>query len=56
MLFVLSMQGGKILAAGSDTAADGIITLAGGVNAVDGFAGYKPLTDEAHPDASPTSS
>ncbi|TIX71128.1 MAG: hemin ABC transporter substrate-binding protein, partial [Mesorhizobium sp.] len=33
VLFVLSMQGGKILASGSDTAADGIIKLSGGVNA-----------------------
>ena len=47
MLFILSMQGGKILASGSGTAADGIIELAGGVNAVEGFAGYKQLADEA---------
>ncbi|RWM73311.1 MULTISPECIES: hemin ABC transporter substrate-binding protein [Mesorhizobium] len=47
VLFVLSMQGGKILASGSDTAADGIIELSGGVNAVDGFSGYKQLSDEA---------
>lgn len=47
VLFVLSMQGGKILAAGSDTAASGIVELAGGVNAVEGFSGYKQLTDEA---------
>lgn len=47
VLFVLSMQGGKILAAGSHTAASGIIELAGGVNAVEGFSGYKQLSDEA---------
>ncbi len=47
VLFVLSMQGGKLLAAGSGTAADGIITMAGGVNAVEGFSGYKHLSDEA---------
>ncbi|MER9599428.1 ABC transporter substrate-binding protein [Mesorhizobium sp. M0244] len=47
ILFVLSMQGGKLLASGSDTAADGIIKLSGGVNAIDGFAGYKQLSDEA---------
>ncbi|RWH82014.1 MAG: hemin ABC transporter substrate-binding protein [Mesorhizobium sp.] len=47
VLFVLSMQGGKILASGSDTAADGIIKLSGGVNAVEGFSGYKQLSDEA---------
>ncbi|WP_378950521.1 hemin ABC transporter substrate-binding protein [Mesorhizobium sp. ANAO-SY3R2] len=47
VLFILSLQGGKILAAGSDTAANGIIALAGGINAVEGYSGYKQLTDEA---------
>lgn len=47
VLFVLSMRGGKILASGSDTAADGIIRLSGGVNAIDGYSGYKQLSDEA---------
>lgn len=47
ILFVLSTQGGKILAAGSDTAGDGIIKLAGAVNAVEGFSGYKSMSDEA---------
>jgi iron complex transport system substrate-binding protein len=53
VLFVLSTQGGKILAAGSDTAADGIIRLAGAVNAVEGFSGYKGMTDEAIVSARP---
>jgi iron complex transport system substrate-binding protein len=47
VLFLLSMGGGAPQAAGRDTAADGIIRLAGGVNAVDGYAGYRPLTPEA---------
>ncbi|WP_287308141.1 hemin ABC transporter substrate-binding protein [Mesorhizobium sp.] len=47
VLFVLSMRGGKILASGSNTAADGIIRLSGGVNAIDGYSGYKQLSDEA---------
>lgn len=47
VLFVLSMQGGKILASGSGTAADGVIKLAGAVNAVEGFSDYKQLSDEA---------
>lgn len=47
VLFVLSMQGGKILASGSGTAADGMIRLAGAQNAMEGFSGYKQLTDEA---------
>ncbi|MDX8537152.1 MAG: hemin ABC transporter substrate-binding protein [Mesorhizobium sp.] len=53
ILFVLSTQGGKILAAGSDTAADGIVRLAGGVNAVEGFSGYKQMSDEAVVTAKP---
>ncbi len=47
VLFVLSVQAGKLMAAGSNTAADGIIRLAGAVNAVEGYAGYKQLSDEA---------
>jgi len=47
VLFVLTIQGGKIMAAGADTAADGIVKLAGGVNAVEGFSGYKQMSDEA---------
>lgn len=53
VLFVLSLQGGKVLAAGSGTAADGMIRLAGAQNAITGFAGYKPLTDEAVVTAAP---
>ncbi|WP_306918674.1 heme/hemin ABC transporter substrate-binding protein [Rhizobium mesoamericanum] len=53
VLFILNMQGGKIMASGTGTAADGIITLSGSVNAVGDFAGYKPLTDEAIIDAKP---
>jgi iron complex transport system substrate-binding protein len=47
VLFILSTQGGRILASGTGTAANGIIEMAGGVNAVTAFEGYKPLTDEA---------
>ncbi len=47
VLFLLSMSGGAPQAAGRDTAADGIIHLAGGVNAIDGYVGYRPLTPEA---------
>ncbi|MDF0603290.1 ABC transporter substrate-binding protein [Psychromarinibacter sp. C21-152] len=47
VLFILSTQGGRIMASGTGTAADGIIGLAGGENAITEFAGYKPLTDEA---------
>ncbi|WP_091885425.1 hemin ABC transporter substrate-binding protein [Phyllobacterium sp. OV277] len=47
VLFVLSAQGGKIMASGTKTAANGIIALAGADNAITEYPGYKPLTDEA---------
>lgn len=47
VLFVLSTQGGKINASGTGTAADALIRMAGGVNAITDFEGYKQLTDEA---------
>ncbi|HHZ09349.1 MAG TPA: ABC transporter substrate-binding protein [Rhizobiales bacterium] len=47
VMFLLGAQGGKLLASGSGTAADGVIRLAGAVNAVEGYEGYKPITDEA---------
>lgn len=47
VLFVLSLVNGRALVSGKNTAADGIIRLAGGVNAIDGYDGYKPLSDEA---------
>lgn len=53
ILFILSTQGGKIMASGTGTAADGIIKLSGSVNAVGNFPGYKPLTDEAIIEAKP---
>ncbi|WP_315919715.1 hemin ABC transporter substrate-binding protein [Mesorhizobium sp. SP-1A] len=53
VLFVLSLAGGKVLASGTGTAADGMIGLAGGVNAVAGYDGYKPLSDEAIVEAAP---
>ncbi|MEM9198479.1 MAG: ABC transporter substrate-binding protein [Pseudomonadota bacterium] len=53
VLFILSTQGGRILAAGRNTSAAAIIELAGGINAVDAFEGYKPVTDEAVAAAAP---
>lgn len=47
VLFVLSVQDGKLMASGTGTAADGIIHLAGAVNAVASYPGYKLLNDEA---------
>ncbi len=53
VLFILSTQGGKIMASGSGTAADGIIRLSGALNATGTYPGYKPLTDEAIIEARP---
>jgi iron complex transport system substrate-binding protein len=47
IMFVISFVNGRAMVAGRNTAAHEIITLAGGVNAVDGYEGYKPLSDEA---------
>jgi iron complex transport system substrate-binding protein len=53
ILFILSMQGGKVMVSGTGTAADGMIKLSGSVNAAGDFPGYKPLTDEAIIEAKP---
>jgi iron complex transport system substrate-binding protein len=54
VLFLLTIsQGRTTVAAGRKTSAEGIIALAGGVNAVDGFESYKPLSPEAAVAAAP---
>jgi iron complex transport system substrate-binding protein len=53
VLFVLSLLNGRALVSGKNTAADGIIRLAGAVNAIDEYEGYKPLSDEAATAAKP---
>ena len=47
VLFVLSLVNGRAMAAGTHTAADGIIRLAGATNVIGDYEGYKQLTDEA---------
>jgi iron complex transport system substrate-binding protein len=47
VLFLLGIGGGAPQAGGAGTAAEGIIRLAGGTNAVEGYQGYRPLTPEA---------
>lgn len=47
VLFLLSVGRGAPMAAGTETAAEAMIALAGGVNAVSGFRGYRPLSPEA---------
>lgn len=47
VLFVLSGQGGRLLAAGQGNAAAAVIEMAGATNALDGFDGFKQVSDEA---------
>jgi iron complex transport system substrate-binding protein len=53
VLFVYARGAGTLQVAGRDNAADAMIALAGGVNAVTGFDGYRPLTPEAAVGAAP---
>lgn len=47
VMFILQHGGGAPMVAGRDTAADSIISLSGGVNVVQDYRGYRPLTPEA---------
>jgi iron complex transport system substrate-binding protein len=47
VMFVLSFANGRAMASGRGTAADSIIHMAGGVNAIDAYDGYRQITDEA---------
>lgn len=47
VMFVMSFLNGRAMVAGQKTAANQIIKMAGGLNAVEGFDGYKPINDEA---------
>lgn len=53
VLFLLSLGSGAPLASGTGTAAAGIISAAGGINAINGYEGYKPLSPEAAVAANP---
>lgn len=53
VLFILSGEGGRILAAGRNNEAATVIEMAGAINALDGFEGYKPVSDEAIVQAAP---
>lgn len=52
-MLVLSLQGGRTLVGGRNTAADGILSLAGVRNAAADLDGFKPITDEAVVSAAP---
>lgn len=47
VMFVISFLNGRPMVAGRNTAADGIIRMAGAVNAIDAYEGYKQISDEA---------
>lgn len=47
VLFLLNASGGRLMAAGEDSSAAGILAMAGAQNALTGFKGYKPVTAEA---------
>jgi iron complex transport system substrate-binding protein len=47
VLFVFSIQNGRMVVGGGGTGADAMIRLAGGVNAAVGVDGYKPIGEEA---------
>jgi heme transport system substrate-binding protein len=47
VLFVLALRDGRIMAAGGHSHAQSIVEMAGAENALTGFDGYKPVTDEA---------
>ena len=53
VLFIYARGQGSLMVAGQNTGAETIIDLAGGVNAVQSYDGYKPLTSEAVVAAAP---
>jgi iron complex transport system substrate-binding protein len=53
VLFIYARGGGTVNVAGRETAANSIINLAGGVNAIRDYDGYKPLTAEGAVGAAP---
>lgn len=53
VMFILSMPGGRVNAAGLETRPDGIIQMAGAENALPDFTQYRVLTDEAIISAAP---
>jgi len=47
VMFVMSLVNGQAMAAGNNTAANEIIALSGGVNAITDYDGYKTINNEA---------
>ena len=53
VLFVLSLQNGRVIVGGRNSGAGAIIDYAGAVNAAEAVEGYKPVTDEGIIQAAP---
>jgi len=53
ILFIYARGAGTLMVAGKNTAADAMIQLIGGVNAVEAFEDFRPLTSEAVVSANP---
>ncbi len=53
VVFLFSVSKGAIMASGRDTAANAMIEMAGGINVVTEYTGYKPINNEALIAASP---
>ena len=53
VIFIYARGQGNLMVAGKETAANTMVELAGAVNAVQGYEGYKPLTAEAVVAAAP---
>jgi iron complex transport system substrate-binding protein len=53
VMFIYARGAGAVSVAGTKNAANSMIALAGGVNVVTGYEGYKPLTAEAAVSAAP---
>lgn len=53
VMFVLSMSEKSPIVAGHNTHAESIIKMAGGINAIEGLQGYKPISPEAVAVANP---
>ncbi len=53
VMFLYSSTSGALTVSGTGTAANGMIALAGGLNAVTGYSGYKPINAESVVAANP---
>ena len=52
-IVLLGLRSGAPVAAGTNTSGDGLLTMAGAVNVMTAFEGWKPISDEAIADIAP---